>query len=94
MLELDYESRLGMTDGWVSIDTDEGDATEPQFVEGSADVDEIEDDAALEMALAAARAEFGEFDEDLADLTEKNIRLFASEVMPHIRAPAAATVPA
>ena len=29
-----------------------------------------------------------------ADLTEKNIRLFASEVMPHIRAPAAATVPA
>ena len=72
MLELDYESRLGMTDGWVSIDTDEGDATEPQFVEGSADVDEIEDDAALEMALAAARAEFGEFDEDLADLTEKN----------------------
>ena len=72
MLELEYESRLGMTDGWVSIDTDEGDATEPQFVEGSADVDEIEDDAALEMALAAARAEFGEFDEDLADLTEKN----------------------
>ena len=72
MLELDYESRLGMTDGWVSIDTDEGDASEPEFIEVSADVDDIEDDAALEMALAAARAEFGEFDEDLADLTEKN----------------------
>ena len=61
-----------MTDGWVSIDTDEGDASEPEFIEVSADVDDIEDDAALEMALAAARAEFGEFDEDLADLTEKN----------------------
>lgn len=72
MLELEYESRQGMTDGWVSIDTDEGDATEPQFVEGSAEIEEIEDEAALELALAAARAEFGEFDEDLADLTEKN----------------------
>ena len=72
MLERKYESRQGMTDGWVSIDSGEEDVDTPVFDEVSAELDDVEDDAALELALAAARAEFGEFDEDLADLTEKN----------------------
>ncbi|CAB4622290.1 unannotated protein [freshwater metagenome] len=61
-----------MTDGWLSIDGEDGDLDTPEFNEVDTDVDDVEDDAALELALAAARAEFGEFDEDLADLTEKN----------------------
>ena len=66
------ESRHDMTDGWISIDGENGDMETPELIEVNADVDEVEDDAALELALAAARAEFGEFDEDLADLTERN----------------------
>ncbi|MSW93986.1 MAG: GTP-binding protein, partial [Actinobacteria bacterium] len=59
-----------MTDGWVSIDGDEDDVDLPAFDEAQDEPDPFADEAVLERALAAARAEFGEFDEDLADLTQ------------------------
>ena len=70
MLERNNESRNGMTDGWVSIDGDEDDVDLPAFDEAQDEPDPFADEAVLERALAAARAEFGEFDEDLADLTQ------------------------
>lgn len=59
-----------MTDGWVSIDGDEDNVDLPAFDEADDESDQFDDEAVLARALAAARAEFGEFDEDLADLTQ------------------------
>ncbi len=58
-----------MSDSWVAIDGDGEDLV--LEVDQDSELEEGEDLAALERALQAARAEFGEFDDDLADLTDK-----------------------
>ena len=59
-----------MSDSWVAIDGDDDNLVLEEDFDGEAE--EGEDLAALERALQAARAEFGEFDDDLADLTDKS----------------------
>ena len=61
-----------MSDQWVPIDGTDDEVlpatADGDFLDEADDIDDADDAAALEAALAAARAEFGDIDADLDEL--------------------------
>jgi GTPase len=60
-----------MSDNWVPFELDAEDIDDVELVDGSTvglDEDDVDEDAAIEAALAAARAEFGDIDVELDEL--------------------------